>query len=45
MADKDNSGAIDQEEFLFAMRSKSNKNSKTIREIKKHAKILVEKKH
>jgi len=33
IADKDNSGSIDQDEFVLAMKSKSPKISKIIREI------------
>ena len=44
VADADNSGHINQEEFLIAMKNKSSKVSKIIREIKNHAKdILVAK--
>jgi len=42
IADKDNSGSIDQEEFFIAMRNKSSKVSKIIREIKKYAKSIVD---
>ena len=42
IADTDNSGSIDQDEFFEAMRSKSCKVSKIIREIRKYAKEIID---
>ena len=45
IADKDLGGTIDQGEFLVAMKNKSSKVSKIIREIKKYAKGIIDAKH
>jgi len=42
LADKDDSGSIDQEEFLYAMKNTSSKISAIIREIKKYAKTIID---
>ena len=41
IADKDNSGSIDQMEFLKAMKNSSSKVSKIIKEIKLYAKDII----
>jgi len=45
MADKDNSGTIDQEEFLLALKNKSTKISRIIRDIRKYSHSIIDKKH
>ena len=45
LVDKDGSGSIDCDEFLVAMRSKSAGISKIIKQIKRYAKDIVDKKH
>jgi len=45
IADKDKGGTIDQGEFLIAMKNKSSKVSKIIREITKYVKEMIDSKH
>jgi len=45
IADKNKGGTIDQREFLIAMKNRSTKISKIIRDIKKYAKDIIDKKH
>ena len=44
VADKDDSGFIDQAEFLMAMKSRSSKTSLIIRQIKAYAKSIIDQK-
>ena len=44
LADKDNSGYIDQEEFLIAMKCESKGTSQIIKQIKEHAVDIIQKK-